>query len=165
LLASAVGGGGLVAAAGGLDAAELLLAAGGAQFLGDVPRRPRGLGLVRAAPCQQLSVGQAAHVDALDAGHDGECGVPFGAGLGERGRGLGPIASPGWSQPNISRYAPSRPALASHPVRCCGSAGTGRACRPELADQGREVTCALPDPGVEAEQVKSSRIVPDHGCA
>jgi hypothetical protein len=76
--------------AGGLDLAELFLFAGGAQFLGDVFGRPGGLGFVGAAPGEELAVAEAAYVDALDVGHGRERGMPFGAGLGERGSGLGP---------------------------------------------------------------------------
>jgi hypothetical protein len=70
-------GGGLVAVPGGLDAAELLLPACGAEFLGDVLGCPGGLGLVGAAAGEELAVAQVAHVDALHAGHHGEGGVPF----------------------------------------------------------------------------------------
>ena len=88
-LAVAGRGGGLVGVPGGLDLAELLLLAGGAQFLGDVLGRPGGLGLVRAAAGEELAVGQVAHVDALHAGHDRERGVPFRPCLGVAARGFG----------------------------------------------------------------------------
>jgi len=60
--------GGFVGVAGGFDAAELFLAAGGAEFFGDVSGCPGCFGFVGAAAGQELAVGEVADVDAVDVG-------------------------------------------------------------------------------------------------